>query len=214
MAIDMVGRDVWVVQYEGDYPTVPRFAAEHRGFQVMPKKQAGPESWEEDRDQDAILMGATGTVVSVAGMRGDSPTWFDVRLDDGREVVLHNLQIAEFDYASCHPATLLENRSDSLQYERQWLYYLPLRLKDGARPTDSMGDWIDEKYLAQIALLDCTIYNPHPTLKSIEADQFRCVPVWKDGADVDPGGFDYETPREIVPTADMVEHATIEDLTR
>lgn len=209
MNTDKVGRDLWVVQYDGDYPTVPRFATDHHGFQVHPQKQTGPEKWDNDSEQEPILLGSTGTVVSVAGSSGDSPRWFDVRLDDGREVVLHSLQFVVFDFSTCDPATLLENRSEDRSYAKQWVYYLPLKLKVGARPVDALGEWIDERYLDALQILDCTSFDYY---EALHPDQFDCVPIWKDGADIDLDSYD--TPRHFYPTADMVEHATIEDLTR
>ena len=212
MNTDKVGRDLWVVQYEGDYPTVPRFAADHRGFTVYPQKQTGPERWQTDTSAEPIMVGTKGTVLSVASVIHDNPSDFNVRLEDGREVVLDSLQFTVYDFYECDPAILLENRSDSLQYERQHVYYLPLKLVPGARPLDSMGDWIDEEYLEKLALLDCTVYNQHPTLKTLDPDLFRCVPVWKDGSGIDINGYD--TPRHFEPRRGMVEHATIEDLSR
>lgn len=204
---DKVGKELWVVQYDGDYPTVPRLASEHYGFQVRPQVQTGPERWEGDRDREPIMLGTTGSVVSIAGHINGSPRWFNVQLDDGREVVLDSLQFVVFDYTTCAPATLLENRSDDRQYARQWVYYLPLKLKEGVRPVNSLGDWIDQKYLDALQILDCTSFDYY---EAAHPDQFDCVPVWRDDAGIDMDGYD--TPRHFYPTADMVEHATIEDL--
>lgn len=208
MNTDKVGRDLWVVQHEGDWPTVSRYAKDHRGFLVYPQKQTGPERWENDLSAQPIEMATTGTVLSVASYAAGNPSVFNVRLDDGREVALDSLQFVVFDYRTCDPATLLNNRGD-YRLAKQWMWYLPLKLKPGARPLDRSGDWIDESYLEQISMLDCTSYNYYTAL---HPNQFNCVAIWKDDATADPRGLDMRTPRDIYATSEMLEHATIEDL--
>lgn len=209
MAVDLVGKSVWVAQYGGDFPVVPRMAADHLGFDVYPKKQVGPERWDTDDAQEPILLGAKGTVLSVAAMGDGYPKYFNVELQGGRTVVLDLIQIEAFDLAGCEPAYLLRNHGESSVYPIQWVTYLPLRLKPGERPVDHIGEWIDDKHLSKIAILDCTAFDEK---SSIRPASFDCDPIWRDDSGIDLSDTWSDRPLTVHPLADQVELASPADL--
>lgn len=201
---DPVGKEVWVTN--GGYPVTPRTVSEHRGFDVNEMKQVGPERWDTDYSK-SVPLGAHGVVTKVVGhLSPETPYYYEVELDDGTTATMAYQDLAEFDYMTCAPEEVLVERQIPNGLYYPWIEYLPMKLKEGARPVDHLGEWIRDDLLERIAMLDCDKYDKLVLGKTM---YIECAPVWRDGQEPS-----YSTTLDVNVLPEEIEPATREDLTR
>jgi len=165
------GKTGWLLNSQ---PRTLAPAHETDALKVPLLKQTGPKKWSHDGSSYATY----GEMVTIEGRPFEEAGYYNIVRGDGSKAVVSSLDLQLFDFRKCSPADLLEeHRSMEFGYTVRFIEALPLYLREGARPLDLVGDWIDEKYISEIEYVVCGAWDG-PGFAIKEAT-LKCTPIYK-----------------------------------
>lgn len=180
---DMIGNPGWLILNERQILSYN--LSEAPKIEIPALKQTGPEKWSPIEGK-VYPQGTQGTVTS-AIYRGDSIDNFKFLLQSGEEIVVNASNVQEFDFTECDGATLLYDRAE-VSRPLGKVDGIPMMPRQGARPVEYSGDWVEESYLGKIVYVNC--YSYETGVLGSDKLYLECSPVWKDGISTS----DYGTP--------------------
>ncbi|RUX98044.1 MULTISPECIES: hypothetical protein [unclassified Mesorhizobium] len=198
---DLVGKPAWLAHNLPSNRSLT--VAEFEGLSIPVLKQVGPTAWEPSGER-SLRQGTMVTVTKIVAATEDNlPIYIEVEAGPDDRVVVNSMNVMGYDFTACKASELLSGGHRN-GFSSQWMRSLPMRLKEGARPTED-GKWIDAAKLEKLRYVDCIEYdrnvlNPRLT---------RCTPVWEDVGDMNEQAT---RPSDIYVTDEMIEQVIdIED---